>query len=56
MVGDRASDMAAGQGLARCVGVLWGYGSAEELEQTEQTEAEVLIHRPQELSDYLQKD
>ena len=53
MVGDRASDMAAGQGLARCVGVLWGYGSAEELEQTE---AEVLIHRPQELSDYLQKD
>ncbi|WP_299489369.1 HAD hydrolase-like protein [Acaryochloris sp. IP29b_bin.137] len=52
MIGDRASDMAAGRGLSRCVGVLWGYGSAEELEQAG---AEVLMHRPKELLDYFQK-
>lgn len=53
MIGDRASDMAAGQEIARCIRVLWGYGSAEELEQAG---AEVLIHTPQELLDYLQQD
>ncbi len=46
MIGDRASDMVAGQGLARCVGVLWGYGSVAELEQAG---ADVLIHTPAEL-------
>ena len=53
MVGDRASDMLAGQGCSRCVGVLWGYGSRAELEQAG---AEILIHTPQELVDSLQSD
>lgn len=46
MIGDRASDMAAGQGFTRCLGVLWGYGSLAELEQAG---ADALIHTPSEL-------
>lgn len=53
MIGDRASDMAAGQGISSCVGVLWGYGSEEELTQAG---AEVLIHQPKELLVYLQQE
>jgi len=47
MVGDRAHDVrgAAANGMA-CIGVLYGYGSAEELEQAG---ARALVARPEEL-------
>jgi phosphoglycolate phosphatase len=47
MIGDRAYDMIGGQenGLSRC-GVLWGYGSQEELERSG---AQTLVATPSEL-------
>lgn len=51
MVGDRHSDVAAGQAVGtRTVGVLWGYGSRAELEDAG---AEVLLEHPSELADLL---
>lgn len=47
MVGDRRSDVAAGQAVGtRTVGVLWGYGSRDELEAAG---ADVLLEHPAEL-------
>ena len=47
MVGDRSHDTFAGKAVgARTIGVLWGYGSAEELEQSG---AEVLLDSPSQL-------
>ena len=52
MVGDRSHDMvgAAGNGM-RAVGVLYGYGSREELEAAG---AQLLIGRPGEFGDILE--
>ena len=51
MVGDRHSDVAAGQAVGtRTVGVLWGYGSRAELEAAG---ADVLLDRPGQLSELL---
>lgn len=48
MVGDRHSDVAAGLAVgARTVGVLWGYGSREELEAAG---PDVLLERPEQLA------
>ena len=47
MVGDRRSDIAAGQAVGtRTVGVLWGYGSRAELEAAD---ADVLLEHPRQL-------
>jgi phosphoglycolate phosphatase len=51
MIGDRRSDVAAGQAVGtRTVGVLWGYGSRAELEDAG---ADVLLEHPRELVDLL---
>lgn len=51
MVGDRHSDVAAGQAVGtRTVGVLWGYGSRDELEAAG---ADVLLEHPAQLVDLL---
>ena len=51
MVGDRSSDVAAGQAVGtRTVGVLWGYGSRAELEAAG---ADVLLEDPRDLLDLL---
>ena len=47
MIGDRRSDIAAGQAVGtRTVGVLWGYGSRAELEAAG---ADVLLEHPRQL-------
>jgi phosphoglycolate phosphatase len=47
MIGDRRSDIAAGQAVGtRTVGVLWGYGSRAELEAAD---ADVLLEHPRQL-------
>lgn len=51
MVGDRHSDVAAGQAIGtRTIGVLWGYGSRDELEAAR---PDVLLEHPDELVDLL---
>ena len=51
MVGDRRSDVAAGQAVGtRTVGVLWGYGSRTELEAAG---ADVLLEHPRQLIELL---
>ena len=51
MVGDRGSDIAAGQAVGtRTVGVLWGYGSRAELEGAG---ADALLEHPHQLVDLL---
>ncbi len=51
MVGDRRSDIAAGQAVGtRTIGVLWGYGSRADLESAG---ADVLLEHPRELLDLL---
>jgi phosphoglycolate phosphatase len=51
MVGDRRSDIAAGQSVGtRTIGVLWGYGSRAELESAG---ADVLLEHPRQLVDLL---
>lgn len=49
MVGDRSFDMAAGRKTGSfCIGVLWGYGSREELYQSG---ADMLLKNPSDLID-----
>jgi phosphoglycolate phosphatase len=51
MIGDRSSDIAAGQAVGtRTVGVLWGYGSRAELEASG---ADVLLEHPRQLLELL---
>jgi len=51
MIGDRRSDVAAGQAVGtRTIGVLWGYGSRAELEDAG---ADVLLEHPSQLVDLL---
>ena len=51
MVGDRLHDMRAGKKChCLCVGVLWGYGSKEELLGAG---ADKICHNPQELEEYI---
>lgn len=51
MIGDRGSDMKAGSAVdATSIGVLWGFGSAEELKAAG---AEVLLQHPSEILSYL---
>lgn len=51
MIGDRSYDMNAGRKVsAKCIGVLWGYGSSVELKQAG---ADVLVRNTGEMLDYI---
>jgi phosphoglycolate phosphatase len=52
MIGDRSYDILAGKEVgAKCVGVLWGYGSAVELKKVG---ADILVQNTQETLDYIE--